>query len=281
VETTTIGGGAATGRGVMDVERFRTQYESDGYVRLAGGFGHDAAAGMARAVWAELERRHGIRPDDRSTWTVAEPKGLGALLQAGAFDGLGTGAVARAITVLLGTDAWDRPPNWGGALVTFPTPGTWAVPTAGWHLDWPARGAPSSQLLVKWLGYVSPVAPGGGATLVIAGSHHLVADWLAQADPADPGKSRTVRDAVFAMHPWFRDLGRATPGAGVTVRGVPVEVVELTGRPGDVVFLHPHLLHAASPNHGAGPRFMVTGQAIRFGPPRPALGAATPSPAEA
>jgi hypothetical protein len=256
----------------MDTDRFLTQYESDGYVRLPAGFGAAAATAMAAAVWAELDRRHGIRPDEPATWTVAEPKGLGALLQSGVFDGVGTERVAGAVTTLLGTDAWDRPPNWGGALVTFPTPGTWAVPATGWHLDWPARGAPDSQLLVKWLGYVTPVGPGGGATVAIAGSHHLVADWLVQADPSDPGKSRTVRDAIFGMHPWFRDLARATPGHGTTVRGVPVEVVELTGRPGDVVFLHPHLLHAASPNHAAAPRFMVTGQALRFGPPAvPAL----------
>jgi ectoine hydroxylase-related dioxygenase (phytanoyl-CoA dioxygenase family) len=36
-------------------------------------------------------------------------------------------------------------------------------------------------------------------------------------------------------------------------------VVELTGQPGDVVFLHPHVLHAAAPNDGDGPRLMVTG----------------------
>jgi hypothetical protein len=35
---------------------------------------------------------------------------------------------------------------------------------------------------------------------------------------------------------------------GAAVSGVPVRVVELTGQPGDVVFMHPHLFHAAAPN---------------------------------
>jgi ectoine hydroxylase-related dioxygenase (phytanoyl-CoA dioxygenase family) len=38
-----------------------------------------------------------------------------------------------------------------------------------------------------------------------------------------------------------------------------VRVVELTGEPGDVVFMHPHLLHAAAPNRSDSPRFMITG----------------------
>jgi len=162
---------------------------------------------------------------------------------------------------LLGTDAWPHPADWGGALVTFPTAGDWTVPTTGWHLDWPARGAPGSQLLVKWLGYVTPVGAGGGGTLVIAGSHRLVADHLADTDPSDPGSSRTVREAIFGSHPWFRE---PRLDDGPVVRGVPVRVVELTGEPGDVVFLHPHLLHAAAPNCAATPRFMITGQALHF-----------------
>jgi ectoine hydroxylase-related dioxygenase (phytanoyl-CoA dioxygenase family) len=43
------------------------------------------------------------------------------------------------------------------------------------------------------------------------------------------------------------------------VRGVDVRVVELHGDAGDVVLLHPHLLHAAAPNSGSAARVMVTG----------------------
>jgi hypothetical protein len=31
------------------------------------------------------------------------------------------------------------------------------------------------------------------------------------------------------------------------------------GEPGDMVFLHPHLLHAPAPNHSTSPRLMATG----------------------
>jgi ectoine hydroxylase-related dioxygenase (phytanoyl-CoA dioxygenase family) len=41
------------------------------------------------------------------------------------------------------------------------------------------------------------------------------------------------------------------------VNGVPVEVHELTGKPGDVVIAHLHVYHAASPNVGTIPRQML------------------------
>jgi ectoine hydroxylase-related dioxygenase (phytanoyl-CoA dioxygenase family) len=48
--------------------------------------------------------------------------------------------------------------------------------------------------------------------------------------------------------------------AGTEIDGVPVRVVELTGEPGDMVFCHPTIVHCASPNHGAQPRFMRIAQ---------------------
>ncbi|WP_345151194.1 phytanoyl-CoA dioxygenase family protein [Nonomuraea rubra] len=58
--------------------------------------------------------------------------------------------------------------------------------------------------------------------------------------------------------PLPQDL-RRLPARGVVVSEVPVRVAELTGEPGDVVFLHPHLLHAPAANRSRAPRFMVTG----------------------
>lgn len=241
----------------------RAHFDEHGYARLDRAFA-DAVDGMAEALWAELARKHDISRDRPGTWAVAEPRGLGALRRAGAFDGLATPAVVAAIDALLGRADWPQPFSWGDPLVTFPTPGVWDVPLSGWHIDVPARGA----LLLKWLGYLAPVEPGGGGTVVLAGSHRLVASFLRQAGEAEPGRSPTVRDAVFSAHPWLAAIRR--PGVpaeriarfveqGVRVSGVPVRVVELAGQPGDVVFMHPHLLHCPSPNHGTAPRLMVTG----------------------
>ncbi|TYB64253.1 phytanoyl-CoA dioxygenase family protein [Nonomuraea sp. PA05] len=234
----------------------RTHYDEHGYARLDRAFPATAAAEMAGAVWSALARKHGIDPKRPSTWTPAQPGGLGRLSKVGVFDRLGSPAVVAAIGALLGRQDWPRPGNWGGPLVTFPTPGPWEVPTGGWHLDFPARGANGVGLLLKWLGYLAPVGRGGGGTVVLSGSHRLVARFLREAGEAEPGRSPAVRDAVFGMDPRLRDL-RGRPE--VTVSGIPVRVVELTGEPGDVVFLHPHLLHAPAPNRSGSARLMVTG----------------------
>ncbi|MGH3241965.1 MAG: phytanoyl-CoA dioxygenase family protein [Spirillospora sp.] len=247
----------------MDGADLRERFAEDGFVRLAAGFPVGTAEGMAGAVWAELERRHGIERERRATWTVAEPRGLGALRRRGVFDAMGTPEVTAAIGELLGYESWPRPDAWGVPLVTFPTPGTWDVPVSGWHIDYPARSA----LMLKWLGYLAPVGEHGGGTVVLAGSHRLVGRFLDEADPADAGRSPAVRDAVFGSDPWLQDVlrrGEVSGRVGRLMRGtmiadVPVRVVELTGWPGDVVFLHPHLFHAPAANRSAAPRLMVTG----------------------
>lgn len=238
----------------------RDHFEEHGYVRLDRAFA-ETAPGMAAALWAELSRRHGIERARPATWTVVEPRGLGGLRPA--FAALATPAVVAAIDELAGADR-PEPFSWGDPLVTFPEAGGWDVPAGGWHLDFPARSA----LRLKWLGYLEPVAAGGGGTVVLDGSHRLVANLLRDLNPADPGRSPAVRDAIFGAHPWLRDLRRPGDPAGRIARlmrqgadidGVRARVVELTGEPGDVVFLHPHLFHAPAPNRSAAPRLMVTG----------------------
>src|SRR5262245_61398233 len=154
----------------------RAHFARYGFARLDGVFA-GAAPGLAEAVLTELPR---------------SPK-LTALRRKGFFDALATSEVVAAITELLGHADWPRPFSWGDPLVTVPGAGPWTVPAGGWHLDFPARGT----LALKWLGYLAPVRAGGGGTVALAGSHRLVARYLEQADPDDPGRSPAVRDAIF------------------------------------------------------------------------------------
>ena len=72
------------------------------------------------------------------------------------------------------------------------------------------------------------------------------------------------RTAFDANIPWFRALSdpndreaRVDRFLSVTdVDGVPTQVVELTGQPGDVVLCHPWLVHNGGPNANARPRMM-------------------------
>jgi hypothetical protein len=69
-------------------------------------------------------------------------------------------------------------------------------------------------------------------------------------------------------HPYMRDLH--TEGAAEVriarfmerveeVDGVPLQVIENLGAAGDVMLLHPLLMHVAAPNAGAAPRFLLSG----------------------
>ena len=40
--------------------------------------------------------------------------------------------------------------------------------------------------------------------------------------------------------------------------GVPVQVREMLGEPGDVLLMDPHMLHSFTPNTRATPRMMLT-----------------------
>ena len=66
--------------------------------------------------------------------------------------------------------------------------------------------------------------------------------------------------------PWLRALSRADDpdpdrndrfmAADHDADGIRVRVVELTGRPGEVVITHPWVLHHAAPSVGTYPRMM-------------------------
>jgi hypothetical protein len=116
------------------------------------------------------------------------------------------------------------------------------------------------------LAFLDRVAPRGGGTLAIAGSHRLVARLVAQ-DRAGDGRSPAVRAALRRMDPFFDALGSREDEAertlrlmesGATVDGVAVRVVELTGEAGDAVLMHPWQLHAPAPNAGTSPRLMLS-----------------------
>ncbi len=46
--------------------------------------------------------------------------------------------------------------------------------------------------------------------------------------------------------------------------GIPVQAVEFTGDPGDVIFMHPWIIHTASPNRSSRPRIVITERVPRL-----------------
>jgi len=153
--------------------------------------------------------------------------------------------------------------------VTFPvdSPTVWTVPTGVWHWDCALHQNVGAVERLVVFTFFSPVETGGGGTLIVEGSHRLLQSFYHQLPPEERALAhRTLRKRLLEWDPWLQRLcgletvpaGRNTylMGASHDVRGFPLRVVELTGRPGDAVICHPLMFHTTAPNHSDVPRFM-------------------------
>jgi ectoine hydroxylase-related dioxygenase (phytanoyl-CoA dioxygenase family) len=238
-------------------------YERDGLLHIRAGVDPSVAATMATVLWSALTRKHGIRHNDPQTWTVLRPTGISRLIPPTAFAAMASPTVCSVLDALLGSD-WTRPARWGVTLMSFPEhTHTWDVPHEQWHLDSPAaaEGANLARVFVL----LAPMEAQGGNTLVVTGSHHLFQRLAAKA--GRPLPSAEANRLLRAQQPWFASLSSSHDTTdridrfmrnATSVDGVDVRVVEMTGEPGDVYFMHPFLLHAPSPNVRTTPRLALT-----------------------
>jgi Phytanoyl-CoA dioxygenase (PhyH) len=238
------------------------EFHTTGLLRLEAAFPRPAAEAMLDRLWEFLAGQYAIDRDERSTWTVESPAGFQPVTHSGVFRAVGSDSLCAALDALFGAGQWVRPQWWGRPLVTFPGDGPWELPDRGWHFDF--MPASAGQRPVQFFAFLNEVHPRGGGTLVLTGSHRLVAPYL---DRGEAFRMPAVR-ASLAAHPWLHGLWEPGDGGdriqrymndGTIVDGVPLRVVELTGKPGDVILMHSDCFHSAAPNHLAEPRMMLTG----------------------
>jgi ectoine hydroxylase-related dioxygenase (phytanoyl-CoA dioxygenase family) len=113
------------------------------------------------------------------------------------------------------------------------------------------------------------VAPGGGGTSIIAGSHRLLQLWDEKMQSLRSKDASAHRDWFQRAHPWLAALSGHVPGPndrravfmdeGAEIEGIRVRVVEMSGEPGDMFLCHPTIVHCVSPNCGTWPRMMRIG----------------------
>jgi hypothetical protein len=243
----------------------RQRFERDGYVILRQAFARADASAMASRWWTELRAAHGIGREDPSSW-----RPIIGDLKAAKRDPLQvrilTPRVRGVIDELLGEGAWSAPKDWGRCLVTFPQAGAWDVPTGLWHWDSPCALHVERLNALFVVIFVDAVAARGGGTLILSGSPQLLMRLQRQLSRARPHDPTVSWDDFHRSHPWLMALtGKARSPAdrvaafidSETVEdGAPLRVVELTGEAGDMVICHPAMVHCASQNRGAVPRFM-------------------------
>lgn len=241
-------------------------FRDHGWMRVAQAFSEKQALAMRSAAWRILAER-GIDRKRRSTWTVECPAHLQQLKNDPVFQAIGSMPLLDAMASVLDGRSFEVPKDWGACFITFPTAGCWSIPTNGWHIDakytsalWPMRGVKTHALF-------SDVAPQGGGTLILSGSHRLIHQWYRDNPPPPGARSAEMRKRLQS-HPFIRDLHADGDkdariarfmGRAERVDGVPLQVIENSGRAGDVLLLHPLVLHVAAPNRGTEPRFLLSG----------------------
>jgi ectoine hydroxylase-related dioxygenase (phytanoyl-CoA dioxygenase family) len=245
----------------------RSEFDQLGIVRLPAAIAAENIDQMRDLLWTSLESDHGVHRNDSTTWISERVTGIQRVARSDAYAAMASPAICSALNDLFGVGAWERPRHWGQPLVTFPGESTrWDVPHASWHLDAPATRASSKLAGVIVFTFLAPVLERGGGTVVLAGSHRVVEDFAAKADPSEEWRSADVRKALARAEPWLRNLWSCEQEIdrvprfmtdGAVVRGVPMRVIELTGEPGDAIIWHSWLFHAPASNCRSQPRLML------------------------
>ncbi len=252
------------------------EFERDGLTCMREAVDGAVVEAIRDRLWEEAERRRGIARSDPTTWQRVPPALVKKLREdEGLFDPLLGPGVCVGIDALLGSGNWQRPKTIGQLLMSPPDAASWVLPHKVWHTDFPAPGWVGDELPgVQLFLLLERLEARGGGTLFVGGSHRLMFRLSERQERDYEGHSAQLRKALARNVPWLRDLWREGPADERYERfmahtseheGVPLRVLEATGEPGDVFFMHPWLLHDASPNCGERMRMVATERIIADG----------------
>lgn len=155
----------------------RQEFDRSGLLRLPQAVPSADTERMRERLWEFLADTQAISRHDPGTWPVEGPQGFQKLTRSGAFAGMAADSVLGACRELCTDLHWESADRWGRPLLTFPRTGTWSVPTASWHIDGGIGPKPGLTVFC----YLNRVEPDGGGTVVLAGSHRLVARQMCAA----------------------------------------------------------------------------------------------------
>lgn len=205
------------------------QFVREGYVMVRQAFPKRAAVQLLDAVWRKVPEE----PTDPDTWTRGAAQ-IEDIVRDAAVAELFTERFRGSLDDILGKGRWwTREDGFGWVVFRFPGffKQAWTAHDYGWHVDGmefhhhltsPEQGLVGIELLTD-------IEPGGGGTAVRLGSHQEIARRLHQAEPRGLSYS-ALREVV---------------------QSVDTPIKEITGQAGDVLWMHPFMVHARSPNYGA------------------------------
>lgn len=210
-----------------EIERFL----DDGYTLVKDAFDPDAAA----AIRAMVYKRLGMDPSDQPSEGF---KHIAETFRGEEVERVYSPRVVAAFDELAGAGRWQHPHGLGWWPVLFPgfTPGPWAPPTRGWHVDGSFfhhhLNSREQGLLAIFL--FTDTGPDDGGTVFDIGSHKIAAHVLAaEPEGLSPG----------GLCKRVNDYGQRN-------------VSRVVGKAGDIVVLHPFMNHTTGVNIGSHTRIM-------------------------
>lgn len=225
---------------------------SDSGVLLLSGFLPKKAVGAAReAIASELKRlkissNGKIQSSKFQDLPPFQQTGrLGQMVKVGdEIDRLFSGELLDVMNSMAGSRLKPASPH-PQILLSLPHKEEWSLKSLNWHLDLTPPKTdriPGIQAFVL----IDDVKPHGGATLALAGSHKL---HYVQNGMNAHGVLR--QEAAFASMP-------ETFLKRQNLRGIPVQIVEMSGWAGDVYLMDLRVLHSPSINAQRSVRMMAT-----------------------
>jgi len=228
-----------------------------GYMVIREAFSAETAARCREEIWKHYilkgnfehdytvlpENRVPILREDPTTWPLKVPIGVSFGEDEGEpWRDVFTPKLKTAIDAVCGKDA-TLPFGCGWWMITFPgyAQGPWEA-DGTWHIDGQElqRYPFSKEVGLVPVMFFSDVLPNGGGTAVAEGSHIAIAQAMMESGLQGVSNKEVVQTVLCRDHP-------------------PFTLVELTGKAGDVVLVHPLLLHARSKNLSP-----INEQGIRF-----------------
>ncbi|MBT3603733.1 MAG: hypothetical protein HOE48_02370 [Candidatus Latescibacteria bacterium] len=250
----------------MLTEQQLADFEKLGVIRLPGAIAREDAEVMGEQMWNVLGQ-FGAQKEDRATWVEIKQSKFKKIIDAGAFNKIESATVCAALDELFGEGEWIKPDVWpSGILFNIPRDEQWDVPTGGWHIDSPVSLQTHPLHFLAYFTFLNTVKAGGGGTLIVTGSHHIVRDIITQPDARPKIRSNDMKKILIRTEPWMQDLFSDAAfenriekfmTESISENGHALRVMELTGEPGDVFLMHPWLLHTSMSNINDTPRMML------------------------
>ncbi len=204
------------------------EFMESGYTILRQAFSPETAAACREFLWGRM----GLKAGEPQGWGQAMVH-IKECFPGGPFAGAFTERLASGMDDVMGEGRYHPVDALGWWPVLFPG---FEVKQKGWHLDgihFHHRViSPDQGLLPIFI--FSDIGPGDGGTSLMPGSHKVGARVLAAAEPEG-----------LEVNELCKRVRALCPGEGI----------EAEGRAGDVILIHPFMLHATSSNSGKSVRF--------------------------